>query len=306
MQIDWFTVIAQILNFLLLVWLLKRFLYKPVLKAIDEREGKIASQIKDAEAKEKTAKKEQAEFSRKNETFDKQKKGLMDKAVAETNEERQKLLEVARNDATELRTKLEKSLKEMQENLNRDLAEKTQHEVFEIARKTLTDLASVSLEEQSANIFIKRINELKKEEKKQFTDAFKPGSNPVLVQSAFELPKKQQTDIKNAVNEILGPETSFQFKTTPGIISGIELTSNGYKMAWSISEYLNSLQKSISQTSNEEAEAKAKEEPKAEAKVEPKAEPKAEAKEKPKPAPKVKSKPKPKATVKAKSKPNKK
>jgi F-type H+-transporting ATPase subunit b len=252
MQINWFTVIAQILNFLLLVWLLKRFLYKPILKAIDEREGKIASQIKDAEAKETLAKKEQAEFSKKNEMFDKQKKGLMDKAVAETNEEREKLLEAARNDAAELRSKLEKALNEMQENLNRDLAQKAQHEVFEIARKTLADLASVSLEEQSANIFIKRINELNKEEKKQFTDAFKSGSGPVLVQSAFDLPEKQQTEITSAVNEILGPETKFQFKTAPGLISGIELTSNGYKLAWSISEYLNSLQKSISQTMKEE------------------------------------------------------
>jgi F-type H+-transporting ATPase subunit b len=288
MQINWFTVIAQVLNFLLLVWLLKRFLYKPILKAIDEREEKIALQIKDAAAKETIAIMEQAEFSKKNETFDKQKKGLMDKAVAETNEERQKLLEAARNDAAELRSKLEKALNEMQENLNRDLAQKTQQEVFAIARKTLTDLASVSLEEQSANFFIKRINELKKEEKKQFIAAFKSGSNPVLVKSAFDLPEKQQTEISSAVNEILGSETHFQFKTTPEIISGIELTSNGYKLAWSISEYLNSLQKSISQTSNEE----------------PKAEPKVEAKEKRKPVPKVEAKPKPKAKLKAK--PNKK
>lgn len=243
MQINWFTVIAQILNFLILVWLLKRFLYKPILKAIDEREGKIADQIKDAEAKDAKAKKEQAEFQKKNETFDKEKKGLMDKAVAETNEEKEKLLEAARNEATELRSKLDKSLKEMQENLNREIAQKTQSEVFAIARKTLADLASLSLEEQSSNIFIKRLNDLKKEEKQQFLEAFKSGSDPILVQSAFDLPKKQQTDIQNAVIEILGAETQFQFKTVPEIISGIELTSNGYKLAWSISEYLNSLQK---------------------------------------------------------------
>ncbi len=256
MQINWFTVIAQVLNFLLLVWLLKRFLYKPILKAIAEREGKIASQIKDAEAKDTLAKKEQAEFSKKNETFDKQKKGLMDKAVAETNEERDKLLEAARNDATELRSKLEKALNEMQENLNLDIAQKTQQEVFAIARKTLNDLASASLEEQAANLFIKRINELNKEEKKQFADAFKSGSNPVLVQSAFDLSEKQQTGIKSTVAKILGPETNFLFKTAPGLISGIELTSNGYKLAWSISEYLNSLQKSISQTRKEEPNKK--------------------------------------------------
>src|SRR5665647_3963698 len=91
MQINWFTVIAQIINFLILVWLLKRFLYKPILKAIDEREEKIAAQIKDAEAKDVAAKKEQAELQKKNETFDKEKKELRDKAIAETNVERQKL-----------------------------------------------------------------------------------------------------------------------------------------------------------------------------------------------------------------------
>ena len=251
MQINWFTVVAQVINFLILVWLLKRFLYKPILNAIDERENKIAAQIKDAEAKDAKAKKEQAEFAKKNETFDQEKKGLMDKTVAETNKEKEKLLEAARDEATALRSKLDNSLKEMQENLNRDIAQKTQQEVFAIARKTLADLASLSLEEQSANIFIKRLHDLKKEEKQQFIEAFKAGSNSILVQSAFDLPKKQQTDIGSAVNGIFGKEAQFQFKTAPEIISGIELTSNGYKLAWSISEYLNSLQKDISETLND-------------------------------------------------------
>ncbi|MDD2799320.1 MAG: hypothetical protein PHV20_12070 [Bacteroidales bacterium] len=250
MQINWFTVIAQIVNFIVLVWLLKRFLYKPILTAIDDREKKIADKIKDAEAKDAQAKKEQAEFSKKNDSFDKEKKALMDKVVAETNEERQKLLESARTEATELRAKLDKSLTEMQENLNRDIVQKTQEEVFAIARKTLADLASESLEEQTANIFIKRLNDLKKEEMKQFVEAFKSDSSPIQIGSAFDLPKKQQTEIQKAVTKILGTETQFQFKTTPKIISGIELTSNGYKLAWSISEYLNSLQKNISVTLN--------------------------------------------------------
>jgi len=250
MQINWFTVIAQILNFLVLVWLLKRFLYKPILNAIDEREKKIESQLKDADNRESVAKKEQDEFKKKNEQFDQEKKERMDKAVVETNVERDKLMEIARNEAAELRVKLQKSMSEMQENLNRDIAQKTQQEVFAIARKTLADLASQSLEEQSTTLFIKRINELKKEEKQQFIKAFKSESSPILIGSAFDLPKKQQSEIQKAVSEILGTETHFQFKTTPEIISGIELTSNGYKVAWSISEYLNSLQKNISEIVN--------------------------------------------------------
>jgi len=257
MKINWFTVIAQIINFFVLVWLLRRFLYKPVLKAIDERENKIASELKDAKAKEAEAKKEQAEFLEKNEKFDQQKKKLMDNVIAETNEEREKLLEEARNEAAVLRSKLEKSLDAMQENLEHDIAQKTQEEVFAITRKTLKDLASMSLEEQSVNIFVNRLKELKNEEKKKLTDAFKSGSDFILVQTAFDLPSKQQTEIKSTVNEILGTKTQFQFNTVPKLISGIELTSNGYKLAWSISEYLSSIQKSISET----MKAELKEEP---------------------------------------------
>jgi F-type H+-transporting ATPase subunit b len=258
MQVNWFTVIAQVLNFIVLVWLLKRFLYKPILNAIDEREKKIAGQIKDAEAKDAMDKKEQSQFQKKNELFDLEKKELMEKAIAETDEERQKLLADARNEATELSSKLAESLMEMQENLNRDIVQKTQHEVFAIAKKALSDLASMSLEEQSINIFIKRLKNLSTEENKQFVDAFQKGStlaanghDVILVQSAFDLPAKQQDDLKSAVNEILHTEAHFRFKTMPEIISGIELTSNGFKLAWSISEYLNSLQKTILQSLND-------------------------------------------------------
>ena len=55
MLIDWFTVGAQALNFLILVWLLKRFLYKPILHAIDEREKRIAKELADADAKKAEA-----------------------------------------------------------------------------------------------------------------------------------------------------------------------------------------------------------------------------------------------------------
>ena len=245
MKIDWFTVIAQVINFLILAGLLWRFLYKPILKAIDEREKKIAAQLADAETKKAEANKEQEDFKQKNEAFDKEKKSLLDKATAESEDERKKLLEQARNDAAALTAKLEAASKEAQENLNHQIAEKTRQQVFAITRKALTDLASAGLEEQSINMFIGRLNGLKEEERKQFVDAFRSGSNPVLVRSAFDIPEKQQNEIKDAVNKVLGAAPQFQFKTNPELISGIELTVNGFKLAWSISEYLNSLEKSI-------------------------------------------------------------
>ncbi len=258
MKINWFTVIAQVINFLILVWLLRRYLYKPILSAVDEREKKIASQLKDAKSDKADAKKEQEEFEKKNEDFDKQKKELMDKAIAETKDEREKLLEEARSDANKLSTKLEEASKAALEKLNHEIVQKTQEEVFSITRKALSDLASASLEEQSVNIFVKRLERLQKDETKKFIEAFASDSAPVLIQSAFELPHKQQTEIKSSVKEIVGAKAHFEFKVTPDLISGIELNANGYKLAWSISEYLSSLEKSISETIQEKTKKELK------------------------------------------------
>lgn len=255
MEINWFTVVAQVINFLILVWLLKRFLYKPILKAIDERENKITSQLNEAETKKAEAKREQDEFNQKNEQFDQQKKELMNKAIADAKEERGKLFEAARTGAIALSSKLEKASQEAQKNLNHEIAQKAQDEVFAISRKTLSDLASLSLEEQSVNVFLKRLYELKEEEKKIFIEAFSSDSKPVIIRSTFDLPLKQQTEIKHVVKEILGSKAHFEFKTTPELISGIELSAKGFKLAWSISAYLNSLEKSISKTVKEKSKA---------------------------------------------------
>ena len=96
MLIDWFTVGAQALNFLILVWLIKRYLYKPILDAIDAREKLIAARLADAEAKKTEAKKESDEFQHKNEEFDAQRAALLNKATGEANAERKRLLEEAR------------------------------------------------------------------------------------------------------------------------------------------------------------------------------------------------------------------
>jgi len=230
------------------VWLLKKFLYKPVLDAIDEREKKIVARLEDAKSKNEAAKKEQDEFAEKNKQFDAQKKELMDKAIADTKLQKDKLLEDAGKEVDALHAKQQKAIVDMQQNLKKIIAQQTQKEVFGISRKTLKDLAGVDLEEQAAKLFISRLQQLKDQKKQQFIDAFKSVAKPILIQSAFELQEKQQTEIKKVVDEILGAQTEIEFKAAPEIIGGIELNANGYKLSWSISAYLDLLQNSLSNT----------------------------------------------------------
>src|SRR5580704_9507873 len=118
MPIDWFTVVAQAINFLILVCLLKRFLYKPILHAIDEREKGIAAQLAEAEAKKAEAQKEREDFQHRNEIFDQEHAALLKKATDEAKTERQRLLDEARKDAEALRAKRQEALRNEQRNLN--------------------------------------------------------------------------------------------------------------------------------------------------------------------------------------------
>jgi len=245
MLIDWFTVGAQIFNFVILVWLLKRFLYKPILRAIESRESKIAAELANADIKKAEAQKESDEFKNKNEEFDRQRALLISNATDEAQAERQRLMNAARGAATALRSKQEETLRIDAHNLHQAISRRAQQEVFAIARKTLKDLSATSLEERVGEVFIRRLREMDGKVRTDFAEALGNAGDPAIVRSAFDLPEEQRTAIQNAVNETFSVKTKLRFETAPDLISGIELTANGQKIAWSIADYLESLQKTV-------------------------------------------------------------
>lgn len=245
MLIDWFTVGAQVLNFLILVWLMKRLLYKPVLAAIDAREKGIAAQIADANAKEAAGRKAQDEFQQKNADFDQQRAALLSKATDEANAERQRLLEEARKAAAAATAARQEALRNDAQNLSQALRRRTQQEVFAIARKALADLAATSLEDCMSEVFLRRLTAMDEAAKKALGDALKTAADPALLRSAFDLPAAQRAALQNALNTTFSADIKIQFETAPDLISGMELTTQGQKVAWSIADYLASMQKSV-------------------------------------------------------------
>jgi F-type H+-transporting ATPase subunit b len=284
MLIDWFTVGAQALNFIILVWLLKRFLYKPILNAVDAREKRIAAELADADAKKAEAQKERDEFQHKNEEFDQQRDALLSKVTDEAKAERQRLLDDARKAADALSVKRQEALRSDANTLSQAIRRRTQQEVFAIARRALTDLATASLEERVSEAFIRRLGTMDGKAKDEIATALKTASEPVVVRSAFGLPEAQRAALKKALNETFSAEVPVRFETAPDLISGIELTTNGQKIAWSIADYLASLEKGVDELLKEKDKPEAKAVPKPKPKVTPRSEAKTASKpEEPKP-----------------------
>lgn len=245
MLIDWFTVGAQVINFMVLVWLMRRFLYKPVLAAIDAREKLVAGELADAAAKKAEAAKDSDAFQHKSDAFDQQRAALLTQATTEAQAERTRLIAEANRATDALAKARAEALRIDSANRNLALVRRTQDAVFSIARKALTDLASVSLEARISEVFTRRLREMDAEAKGRVSDALKASPASALVRSALELSADQRAEIQNAINETFFTDIPARFETAPDLVSGIEFAVNGPKVTWSITGYLDALQKAV-------------------------------------------------------------
>ncbi|AMV73778.1 ATP synthase subunit B [Desulfuromonas carbonis] len=245
MLIDWFTVGAQVLNFLLLVWLLKRFLYQPILHALDAREKRIAAELANADRQQAEARREREEYQQKIEEFAQQRTALLNQEIAAAKVEGRRLLDAARQAADDLSAKRLEALRSELHSVQQDLQRRVQREVFAIARKALGELAATSLEERLAGVLLARLRELDDEARSAFSTALGNASSAMLIRSAFDLPTAQRAALQTALNETFAAAIEVRFETAPELISGIELSVNGQKVAWSIAEYLTFLEKEV-------------------------------------------------------------
>jgi F-type H+-transporting ATPase subunit b len=118
-------------------------------------------------------------------------------------------------------------------------------EVFAIARKTLADLATASLEERVVAVFVRRLREMDGKAKEILASALKTSSDPAVLKSALDLPAEQKATIRSALNETFSADIRLRFEIAPDAICGIELTAKGQKLAWSIADYLGSLDRNV-------------------------------------------------------------
>jgi F-type H+-transporting ATPase subunit b len=248
MLIDWFTVGAQIVNFLVLVWLLKRYLYRPVLAAIDAREKDLASRRDAVIADQKKAKQDQEECKREKDNLDQQRTAVLNTAHEEANKERTRLLQDAIRDAENLRSARHKELDEETVKYRGELISLTQQEIIAVVRKVLTDLASTDLERSVVDVFLLRLNELPNPENTSNSASALNGTSTVIrLRSAFALSPELQDKVRQEVQKKFQGNERIEFETIADMGLGLELIVHDQKIAWTIDGYLTSFKSHLTE-----------------------------------------------------------
>lgn len=239
MSIDWITVAAQIVNFLVLIWLLKRFLYRPILDGIDAREAEIATRMGEAATVREVAETKEAEYKAQ---------------IAELSASRAEMLEAARRDAEAQRDAL---LAEARALLAREQAERDAHRaeqavrytadlqltgaeaLLALTRKALADLADETLERRIVLHAAGRLEGM--------TDALQQAAGEAreaVILTRDPLPDEVKAHLRDDLAAILKGVT-LRFETDPSLSPGLNLRLGGAQVGWTIDSYLNGLQAAL-------------------------------------------------------------
>jgi F-type H+-transporting ATPase subunit b len=237
MTIDWITVSAQIVNFLVLVWLLKRFLYRPVISAMDRREQRIADRLQQAEDRERDADRKAQDFQQRREELDSKREELLQQAREDAESEKQDLLDEARADVEDHRRQWQRQVDDEKQDFLDDLERRAAESLRTVASKAVGELAGAALEEQIIATFLERLKKLDSDTRETLADA----SGPVQIATAFALESSSRGRITRTVHEELTADVEVEYAQSDALLCGIELKRGAHRLGWNLADYLDDI-----------------------------------------------------------------
>jgi F-type H+-transporting ATPase subunit b len=247
MNIDWFTFTAQIINFLVLIALLRWTLYDPIVRAMQTREKKIAKRLEEAEQKSAKAEHLSEEYRVKREQLEQDKESLLREAHRQVEQEKKTMLQEARQHVEQQRDDWLNAFRRDQNELARHLQHQTAELGIYAARRTLSQLADQSLEKRIVAGFLKQLENLEETQRNEIRDHLLDGITAIEVRSVFELDQEDRSALESAVHEAFGWDGELRFVLEPKLICGIELDVAGYSLGWNTRSFLHELEAEIAE-----------------------------------------------------------
>ncbi|WP_432823649.1 hypothetical protein [Trichloromonas sp.] len=251
MLIDWTTVSFQIINFLLLVFLLKRFLYGPITKAMQRREDELAAIRTDTAGKRSEAAEVLETYRRKQRELDTTAAGLLQQAETEAEQRRRELLAEARSEAEAQRQNWRQALQNERRAFLDQLKKRSAAGVLTVSRRALAELTEAQLETALVRVLIRKLEALPAADLERFTAAARAGA--LQVRSGWEPDGELHRQLAEALSQTCQTKTELDWQQDSELLLGIEIRTDGLRLAWGTEGYLDDLQRSVAALFDQQA-----------------------------------------------------
>jgi len=243
MLIDWPTVIFQIINFLILIALLKRFLYGPIIRAMAEREKKIAQSLALAARAKKEAAEHALRLASDREEFAGNRLMMQQEARLEIETWKNESIERLKSEIAGQKNMWQKSLEEEKEDFLQKLKISISHQVFQVARKAFTDLADEQLEISLIDTFLKKIDR-----ELASIEIQKTAHETVRIISGFPLQQSEKDRLRNGLTPFFPQQEKFHFQEEAELGFGLRLLAGNHKWEWNLNRYMLDIEEDILNT----------------------------------------------------------
>lgn len=223
MELSWSTFVLELVNFVVLVWILKHFLYKPVLAIIAKRRSDVEKSLSDAKARQDEAEKLQRQYENRLADWATEKKDAHASLAREMDEQRARRL-------SELRATLEEERRKAQAAEDRrlaDLHEAAEHEALELgakfAARLLGQSATPELQARLLELLLNELETLPPERVPAFSAADRSAPGRTVVTSAFPLPEPQRKRLHDVLTRMVHAEVPVEFTVDPQLLAGLRI-----------------------------------------------------------------------------------
>jgi len=247
MLIDWFTVGAQIVNFLVLMGLLKIFLYDRVIQAMDAREQKITARLDDAERKQREADDDRKKVKEEQQSLDAKRDKMLSDAREAARSKRKELEDQARSEVDALKDRWRDALRDQRERFARDLGNKAVQHAMAVAQRVVEDMAGEDFQDRLIETFAARVRNIGDDEKTALVEGLDGKTPAATVLSDTSVSTAQRRKITRLLHEELHPDLDVDYRTDGDLLGGIELRVPGRKVSWTPRQYLADLEEDVLQ-----------------------------------------------------------
>lgn len=238
MELDWSTILLEIVNFLILIWLLKRLLYKPVLEAIAQRRAAIEASLREAGEKQAQAMTLQSQYENRLADWDKEKQAARAALRQELEAERQKQL-AALKDA--LAAELEKARSQEQhqraETLRR-LEESAVAQGAAFCTRLLQRLAGPELHNRLLDLLLEELEQLPEARRAELRHGWRGQGPTVEAGSAYALTEAQQAQLQQALDRLAGVPCTIAYRQDADLLAGLRLSAPPWTLGFNLGDEL--------------------------------------------------------------------
>ncbi|MBI1207676.1 MAG: hypothetical protein GC191_10365 [Azospirillum sp.] len=226
MHLDPWTLALQAVNFLVLVWLLRRLLYQPVTAMVAQRQALVAKDFAEAKAARDQAEQARLEIARRLDGIAGERQQQMAAARLEIEAERRQALERTAAEAAAAAEAQRRSLEEDRRVVAAALGDHVVDLAVDLAGRLLAPLGTPVVAAAMLDVLCQRLAALPPERLGSLGDSVEIATMPALDAPAQGMWRERLTGL-------LGPEIAMDFLADDSLVTGAELRFAGMIVGFS-------------------------------------------------------------------------